>query len=100
LKNSQHNSGLSLPSLANIILPFAHLFLRPTHSFSLLCFCKSKGYGKAPEGSESAARAKRATEWVKTQIKQLVGVIKEIGQVGGTGLHETNFKDLFIRYET
>lgn len=58
-----------------------------------------KGYGSAPEGSASAARAKKATEWVKARIIQLVGVITDIGKPGADGLPYTDFGTLFVTYE-
>lgn len=39
-----------------------------------------KGYGRAPEGSLSAARAKRAKAWVKEQMDMLLGVIIRNGK--------------------
>lgn len=59
-----------------------------------------KGYGSAPEGSESAVRAQKANDWVKVQVKQLIDVIGEIGTAGPGGLKQTNFGTLFVRYET
>lgn len=59
-----------------------------------------KGYGSAPEGSESAVRAQRANDWVKVQVKQLIDVIGDIGTTGPGGLKQTNFGTLFVRYET
>eukprot|EP00465_Bigelowiella_longifila_P008373 CAMPEP_0185259846 /NCGR_PEP_ID=MMETSP1359-20130426/8543_1 /TAXON_ID=552665 /ORGANISM="Bigelowiella longifila, Strain CCMP242" /LENGTH=151 /DNA_ID=CAMNT_0027845893 /DNA_START=12 /DNA_END=467 /DNA_ORIENTATION=- len=60
----------------------------------------AKGYGQAPEGSKSAARAKRATEWVKEQVGILLGVIRRIGaKAGARGLHEIRFGTLFVAYQ-
>ena len=57
------------------------------------------GYGKAPEGSASAARSKRANQWVRQQVEQLVQVVGDIGTAGEKdGLAQVTFKKLFIRW--
>ena len=60
-----------------------------------------KGYGRAPEGSLSEARAKRAKAWVKEQMDMLLGVITRSGapdkdRDGRTGI---KFGPLFYIYQ-
>lgn len=58
-----------------------------------------KGYGTAPEGSKSAARAERAKQWVKEQIGLLIATIKKVGNDSGDGLAETTFGVMFVAYQ-
>jgi len=58
-----------------------------------------KGYGKAPEGSKSAARAAKAKLWVKQQIGQLISVIKKIGSQSSQGRYEVTFGIIFVAYQ-
>mmetsp|Transcript_8258 Transcript_8258/g.20294 ORF Transcript_8258/g.20294 Transcript_8258/m.20294 type:complete len:145 (+) Transcript_8258:402-836(+) len=58
-----------------------------------------KGYGTAPEGSKSAARAERAKQWVKEQIGLLISVIKKVGQKNPNGLYEVSFGVIFVAYQ-
>mmetsp|Transcript_11718 Transcript_11718/g.16746 ORF Transcript_11718/g.16746 Transcript_11718/m.16746 type:complete len:138 (+) Transcript_11718:2-415(+) len=57
-----------------------------------------KGYGTAPEGSASAKRAEKATQWVKEQIVQLIQIIQDLGE-GMKPLPYTTFGILFVEYE-
>mmetsp|Transcript_6010 Transcript_6010/g.11026 ORF Transcript_6010/g.11026 Transcript_6010/m.11026 type:complete len:693 (-) Transcript_6010:124-2202(-) len=58
-----------------------------------------KGYGSAPEGSKSAARAERAKQWVKEQIGLLISVIKKVGTTGSHGRYEVTFGVMFVAYQ-
>jgi len=58
-----------------------------------------KGYGRAPEGSKSAARAERAKQWVKEQIGLLISVIRKIGTKNSQGIYEVNFGVIFVAYQ-
>merc|ERR1711990_940603 len=59
-----------------------------------------KGYGKAKKGSAQAKRLAKANQWVKDQIVQLIGVIKDIGQTNQDGMSQVTFGVLFVAYET
>ena len=59
-----------------------------------------KNYGQAPVGSKSAERAKRAKQWVKEQIKILIGVMEKHGTKNNiTNSLEITFGELFIIYQ-
>lgn len=58
-----------------------------------------EGYGRAPEGSESAERVKKAELWVKQQIKMMIDTINYIGSPGPNGCYQTTFSELFVAYE-
>ena len=60
---------------------------------------KGADYGKPKEGSATAARAAKAKEWVKKEIKKLLEVIVKIGGKNGDGMPCIEFGPLFIAYQ-
>ena len=60
---------------------------------------KAADYGKPKEGSKTAARAAKAKEWVKKEIKKLLEVIVKIGGKDDEGMPCIEFGPLFIAYQ-
>ena len=56
------------------------------------------GYGVAAAGSQTAARAQKAQEWVDSEIEKLLGVIRQHGDAGSDGLTGIAFGELFDVY--
>jgi hypothetical protein len=57
------------------------------------------GYGRPPEGSQSEARAAKASDWVDNEIDKLLKVISENGKSGTDGKVFITFGQLFILYQ-
>ena len=117
--------ALAAPLLAEVLTLFLAAFLPtrrtpalPSPPFSVRVQAKKKsnvfsedyagpnvkvgmaGYGKAPKGSESAARAKKGKKWVKTQVKQLCQIIADMGTAHPkNGRIRVQFGPLFIAYQ-
>ena len=57
------------------------------------------GYGRPPEGSQSEARAAKASDWVDNEIDKLLKVISDNGKAGPDGKLSITFGQLFILYQ-
>jgi hypothetical protein len=57
------------------------------------------GYGRPPEGSQSEARAAKASDWVDNEIDKLLKVISDNGKTGPDGKLSITFGQLFILYQ-
>ena len=58
-----------------------------------------EGYGKAVAGSETEARAKKAQDWIESEISKLVEAIEEFGaRQSDSGEVHISFGELFDRY--
>lgn len=57
------------------------------------------GYGRPPEGSQSEARAAKASDWVDNEIDKLIKVITDNGKSGTDGKVSITFGQLFILYQ-
>lgn len=58
------------------------------------------GYGTAPEGSKSAARAEKATAWVNEQVVRLLTVVRDLSCKDSEGHLSVSFGELFVAYES
>jgi hypothetical protein len=78
---------------------FSSKFDAARHEAQRLCRGDA-GYGTAPEGSESAARADKAKAWVDGQVLLLLETIRDMSCPDAEGHVSVPFGELFTAYET